>query len=220
MTIKPIHVFLLFLGLNLFLLPSKVHAQQFRGFTPREWLPKGQMRDEIYEKTATFRLIRTQEERRPRDARALGPQDLGPPGIARPELINTIRRKRQKAYAGGWFYDSSPDQSADENEGYIPNSFDRTDEGNVRKDWDIGLTEWWEQKFRGQGQRGGWFRARFGSAGTATGNGTAPLRSEGGAPAQTSQTQQPSSGGIGENMLKGAGSGTGTGTGAGMGSGG
>lgn len=204
MTIKPIHVFLLFLGLNLFLLPTKVLAQRFRGFTPREWKPNGQLREEIYENTATFRLIRTQEERRPRDARALGPQDLGPPGIARPELINTARRKRKKAYGGGWFYASSPDQSADNNEGYIPNMYDKTDKAIIVKEREIGTTEWWEQKYRGQGQRGGWFRARFGSAGTATGTSTAPLRSEGGAP---SQTQQQSSGGIGENMLNGMGTG-------------
>jgi hypothetical protein len=209
MKTKPIHVFLFFLGLNLFLLPSGVQAQQLRGFTPREWKPFGQMRDEIYEKTATFRLIRTQEERRPRDARALGPQDLGPPGIARPEMINTARRKRRKNYSGGWYYDSTPDQSADNNEGFIPNSFDKVDKINVQMGGAISITEWWEQKFRGQGQRGGWFRARFGSAGSATGTGTspAPLRSDGGTPSQAQQNQQQSSGGIGESMLNGAGAG-------------
>jgi hypothetical protein len=207
MTIKSIHTFLLFLSLNLFLFPPKIQAQHARAFSPRELKPFGQMRDEIYENTATFRLIRTQEERRPRDARALGPQDLGPPGIARPELINTIRRGRKKGYGGGWFYvsDIVPGVTADANEGYLPNStYDKTDTTYVRRELEIDTTEWWEQKFRGQGQRGGWFRARFGSAGTGVGTGTstAPRRSGGGS---TSQTQQQSSGAVGESMLGGMG---------------
>ena len=190
---KFIRLFLISLCLFFLLVPSTTFARrQLRGMTPREWEPYGQLRDEEYIKTSTFRLTRTQEERRPRDARALGPQDLGNPGIARPELINTLRRARKKGYGGGWLWQDMG-ETADQEEGWIPWMDESTDTTYIRKSMDVQSTEWWEQKYRGQGQRGGWFRARFGAS---SGGG---IRSGGGAAAgagAATQQQPPSGGGM------------------------
>lgn len=173
--------------LYILVVPSKIYAQTNTGrpFSPRELKPYGQMRGGIYDKTATFRLIRTQEERRPRDARALGPQDLGDPGVARPELLNSIRQNRKKNYGGGWVWQGMGEQ-ADQSEGWTPLLEEPGDYNLVKQGADLSTTEWWEQKFRGQGQRGGWFRARFGSSGGTQ------IRAGDGSSATPQSQQQPS----------------------------
>jgi hypothetical protein len=198
-----INKFLFLLSLHLLLLPPKTCADPWkRARNPRELQPFGQMRDEIYEKTSTFRLIRTQEERRPRDARALGPQDLGPPGIARPELAGSIRKNRKKTMGGGWFWLDELSQSGDEEGGWSPMLDEPLDPEIIHSKSEMTKTEWWEQKFRGQGQRGGWFRARFGSGSSSGG-----IRTSGGTATQSQQ--QPSSstgsGGMGNSMMGGGG---------------
>ncbi len=188
-----IHTLLFFL--YILVVPSETYAQTNTGrpFSPRELQPYGQMRDEIYDKTATFRLIRTQEERRPRDARALGPQDLGAPGIARPELLNTIRQNRKKNYGGGWVWQDMGEQ-ADQSDGWTPLLEEPGDYNLPRQNTELTATEWWEQKFRGQGQRGGWFRARFGSSGGTQ------IRAGDGSGASSQPQQQQAPGGMGGSM--------------------
>ena len=186
------HLFLtgFFLSLYIFGDPVESYAgRNLRGMSPREWEPLGQMRGDIFEKTSTFRITRTQQERRPRDARAIGPQDMGLPGGARPELINVLRRDRRKGYGGGWLW-VGVGEVADQSEGWTPLMPDGTDTTNIYREEFMSTTEWWEQKLRGQGQRGGWFRARFGSTsggGARAGGGSSSTQT-------TPQFQQPSTG--------------------------
>lgn len=191
--------------MSLYILGGAVetHAgRELRGMTPRELEPAGQMREAINERTSFFRVNRTQQERRPRDARAIGPQDMGQPGGARPELINILRRDRRKGYGGGWLWEGVGEQS-DVEEGWTPLMPESTDTTTLWREENMTATEWWEQKLRGQGQRGGWFRARFGSSSSGG------VRAGGGGTTQTTpQFQQPStstSGDTGGGMMGGSG---------------
>ncbi|MFQ5646735.1 MAG: hypothetical protein ACE5GM_07390 [bacterium] len=136
---------------------------EFRGFTPRELQPFGQMRADIQYRIAKFRLIRTQRERRPRDARAIGPQSLGPVGESRPEIVNMITLNRSKLFGGGFMWAETG--GANYAQGWTTQDDEPTDMANIQIEIEGDKTQWWEEKVRGQGQRGGWFRARFGGGG-------------------------------------------------------
>lgn len=160
-----------FLIFNLIFLPVNSHAEDAtdplpdpwqRGLTPREMKPRGQLHMDKRHIREKLRDLRLQETRRPRDIQATPTQDMGKPGRARPGDIRITYdiETIKKGYSAPTFLD----QLRFASDGWGPiREVAKSDMAAHLITETEPVVEWWEMNLRSRTQRGGWFRARFGS---------------------------------------------------------
>ncbi len=154
------------LSIGLLTLPIRVQAgsqpAELRGFTPREWKSKGQMKGEVHSLRVKLRELRLQETRRPRDIQAAPTQDMSYPGKAVPSYNAALmHRERNESWLSGPSYSGDSSYSSDGFRPLTPGELGDPETDTIHDEEPN--VEWWEMNERSRSQRGGWFRSRFGA---------------------------------------------------------